>query len=266
MNAVEEKNRYRAVRAWWLPAMWITLLVGGGLGDGTAAAQSSQQLPEIVERSIAFHGGESYADFQAELQLCSRSGCFDLQVREQGGVYDYTAAGASSGGHLKVRVTNDSVERWLDGESQAVDTEDEQRWRDWVSSKLYFCFLPYRLADPSVYFQDLSLEDWNGRQLHKVKVTFAPESSTDASDEYLYWFDPESARLEQFAYSFEGNPGGLRFRQGHNYRRAGELLFFDQHNLGVEGDQLHVDDLTPEMVADMRTVSEVECRDPKLVR
>lgn len=266
MNATAQKNRHQRVGAWWLPAITISLLASAGVGSGALEAQANERLPEIVERAIAFHGGESYTDFAVELQLCSRSGCFDLSVQEQNGAYDYTAAGASRDGHLKVRVTNDSVERWLDGEPRAVSAEDEQRWRDWVSSKLYFCFLPYRLADPSVYFQDLGLEKWNGRQLHKVKVTFAPASSTDASDEYLYWFDPETARLEQFAYSFEGNPGGLRFRQGHNYRRAGELLFFDQHNLGVEGEGLRVDDLTPEMVADMRTVSEVECRAPKLVR
>ena len=55
-------------------------------------------------------------------------------------------------------------------------------------------------------------------------MTFAAGSSTDAEDEYLYWFDPETARLEQFAYSFQGRPGGLRFRRLDNYRRVGGIL------------------------------------------
>jgi hypothetical protein len=89
-------------------------------------------------------------------------------------------------------------------------------------------------------------------------VRFAEGSSTDADDEYTYWFDPESGRLEQFAYSYSGNPDGLRFRKLHNYREVGGLLFFDQENLGAEGEGLSVGAITPEFVADrLRVVSEV---------
>ena len=41
-------------------------------------------------------------------------------------------------------------------------------------------FLPYRLNDPGVYKQDLGLERWGDRELHKVKVTFEPGSSNAA--------------------------------------------------------------------------------------
>ncbi len=92
-------------------------------------------------------------------------------------------------------------------------------------------------------------------------MTFVQGSSTDADDEYLYWFDPETGRLEQFAYSFAGRPGGLRFRRLENYRRVGGILFCDQLNLGIEGPDLEVDQIAPEFVRDrMREVSRVELR------
>ena len=110
--------------------------------------------------------------------------------------------------------------------------------------------------------EDLGVEEWEGRRLHKVKVTFVAGSSTDADDEFLYWFDPASARLEQFAYSFAGRPGGLRFRRLDNYRRVGGILFFDQANLGVEGAGLRVDQIDPAFVRErMREISRVELRD-----
>ncbi len=95
-----------------------------------------------------------------------------------------------------------------------------------------------------------------------MRVTFVPGSSTDAEDVFLFWFDPASARLEQFAYSFTRGEGGLRFRRAFNYRRVGGILFFDQENLGVGGPGFNVDDVDPEFVERrLSHVSTVELRD-----
>ena len=129
-------------------------------------------------------------------------------------------------------------------------------------ARVYFAFLPSRLDDPSVGLEDLGREDWDGRALRKVKVTFEAGTSTDAEDEFLYWFDPDTARLEQFAYSYERNDGGLRFRKLINYRRVGGILFFDQKNYGIDGPGLSVDLISPEFFRDsMHHVSTVELKD-----
>ena len=113
-----------------------------------------------------------------------------------------------------------------------------------------------------MYKEDLGIEVWDDRRLRKVKVTFEAGTSTDASDEYLYWFDPDTGRLELFAYSYEVNGGGLRFRRLFNYRRVGGLLFYDQENWGTEGPGLAIDLVTPEYVETrMRHVSTIELRD-----
>ena len=105
--------------------------------------------------------------------------------------------------------------------------------------------------------EDRGLEGWDGRELRKIKVTFEPGTSTDADDEFLYWFDPETARLESFAYRYRRDQGGLRFRRLGNYRRVGGILYFGQDNLGIEGPGLAVDRVTPESVRTMRHVSTV---------
>lgn len=243
------------------PVYFLGLLLLAGASPILSEEPAKVTSLPIVDRAIEFHGGEIYDSSVSDLEICSKSGCFEIHARREGGEYDHRVQGEVRGVLRDVRATNEKV--WLleDGQSVEIDSEREADLRDWVSARVYFPFLPYRLNDGSVYKQDLGLESWDGRDLRKVKVTFAPGSSTDADDEYMYWFEPETGRLIQFAYSYSGKPGGLRFRRGSNYRRVGGLLFFDQENLGLEGDDLSVDQITPKLVATMPTVSNVQLSD-----
>ena len=248
------------------PAAVVALLLAlAPLGAGVAVARPAPDLtatpPPIVARAIAHHGGELYRHSETALELCSGSGCYRIRARVDGGLYQHEVSGPYRDRVRTVRADNERVSAWRDGEPLAVLPEARQALRDWAMARVYFAFLPYRLVDPGVLHEDLGIERWGDRSLHKVKVTFVAGSSTDADDEYLYWFDPTSARLEQFAYSYRGRPGGLRFRRLGNYRRVGGILFFDQSNLGVEGDGLDVGQITPEFVRQrMRTISEVTLR------
>lgn len=242
----------------WLLALpvlcWLALSV-------VQPAEASEPVPPIILKAIAFHGGEAYQHSMTELDMCSKSGCFHIASTTQGEDFEHRVSGTSRDTHLKVRVTNETVDRWFDGHPTETLEEDVQRVRDWAMARVYFCFLPYRLTDPSVRHQDLGLVEWEGRKLHLVEVSFAAGSSTDAEDEYRYWFDPESGRLELFAYSYEGKPGGLRFRRIVDHRRVGGILFFDQENLGTEGEGLDVDQINPAFVRDkMKPISKVTLR------
>jgi len=241
-----------------LSAIGLGLSVGAALGQEAAG----QDGLEIVRRSIEFHGGTAFESSLIEMKLCSGSGCYDLTVWSDGGLYRHRVAGPVRAGHRDVEVTNDTLRHWQDGVEVELTAADEQRLRDWAAARIYFALLPYRLNDPSVRQLDQGLEQWGERVLHRVKVTFRAGSSTDAEDEFLYWFDPETARLEQFAYSFQGSPGGLRFRPLLNYRRVGGILFFDQENLGIDADGLSIDLVDPEYVErSMRPISTVRLED-----
>ncbi len=209
------------------------LALSPSMAFGEEPAESGRVA--IVSRAIEHHGGDVYRHSETELDLCSKSGCFHVVARVDGDRFAFTVSGQSGGAQLEVRSSNDALEVSKDGAPLAVDANQEQKYRDWAMARVYFCFLPYRLDDPSVRQQDLGLVDWQGRRLHKVKVTFEAGTSTDAGDEYVYWFDPESARLEYLAYSYDDNGGGLRFRRSVRHRRIGGLLFFDQENYGVDG-------------------------------
>ncbi len=237
---------------------WLLLLVSIPASGRDAA----QHRLEIVDRAIEHHGGEIYRHSETELDLCSKSGCFQVVARMDGDAWTYKVSGKSRDSHQEVISTHDRLTVRRDGSEVTVAADQEQGFRDWAMARVYFCFLPFRLNDPSVLKQDLGLVDWDGRSLHKVKVTFEAGSSTDAGDQYMYWFDPETARLEYLAYSYDDNGGGLRFRRAVRHRRIGGLLFFDQENFGADGPGLSVDAIDAAYVRDsMRHVSTVRLED-----
>ena len=241
----------------------VTAALAAGLLSLAAAPAAAAEPPrlEIVARAIEHHGGELYRHSETSLTLCSGSGCYRIRSRVDGGLYEHEVSGPYRGAERRVLASNDSLAAWRDGQPLAPSPELSAALRDWAMARVYFAFLPFRLEDPDVLQEDLGVEEWEGRRLRRVKVGFVAGTSTDAEDEYLYWFDPDSGRLEQFAYSFSGRPGGLRFRRLSNYRRIGGILFFDQTNLGVDGEGLSVDQVRPEFVARrMRPVSEVTLR------
>ena len=252
--AASPSTKFSRLSSVWMGAL---LLVGTVLVATSSAGAEPAKVErlEIVDRAIAFHGGDTYRHSQTSLTLCSKSGCFDLEATVQGDRFDYVVEDAKR----RVRATNDEVVRFEEGKKVELDAEAAQRNRDFVNARIYFAFLPYRLNDGSVFKQDLGLEKWGDTYLHKVKVTFAAGSSTDSGDSYLYWFHPASARLEQFAYSYgTGEDAGIRFRKLKNYRRVGGILFFDQQNLGYEGPDAQVDLITPAFVEEtMHEVSNV---------
>jgi len=240
--------------------IWVILcLVVAAQGPAVHAAPVERLA--IVDQAIAHHGGDIYRSSDTSLEVCSKSGCFGVEAHVDGDQFVYEISGTIRKQQRRVRATNSEVQWWdANGEPLELSPEDQSGLRNFVMARVYFPFLPYRLNDPSVYKTDLGLETWGDRPLHKVKITFTPGSSTDADDEYLYWFDPQSGQVEQFAYSYAGDPGGLRFRRAFNFRRIGGILFFDAENLGVEGEDLSVDLIDPAFVETMRQVSVVEVK------
>ena len=206
----------------------------------------------IVDKAIDFHGGEVYEASTIALTVTSRSGSFDLVATRNGGEFDYTVSGKVGRDQVerKVHYTNTSLERWDNGEPVELDEENARRARDFVNARVYFPFLPYGLNGSEVYKEDLGIETWDGRELHKVRVSFEAGTSTDADDNYMYWFDPATGEVVMFGYDFSVGNGGLRLRKVISSQRVGGVLFSDQENYAINGQGYSVDELTPEYVTE----------------
>ncbi len=219
------------------------------------STETSAEVPSIVLRALDHHGSNILERSNVELTVTSKSGSFGV-IAQPGPVFDYTIFSGTAEEPVITRHTNKpgEPELTLTRGDEPVEISDPQTTRDFVSARVYFLFLPYRLLDPSTVLTDLGMEQWNGRDLHKVKLTFASGTSTNADEGFLLWFDPDSAQLEQFAYSFSG---GVRFRKMVNWRRIEGLLVADHENY-AHNKTVPVDVVTPEFAADMDLLSTVE--------
>ncbi len=228
---------------------------------------TSERL-EIVDRAIELHGGELFEQSQVKLTVASRSGSFDVDSMVDGDRFEYRIRASNGSDEPEYRRDNMALEVTEGGEPMEMDEAEHVRAESYVNQRMYFLFLPYKLNDPGTYKEDQGLEEWNGRRLRRVRVTFEPGASDGADSAYVYWFDPETARLEQFAYDYSEG-AGLRFRVLTNYRRVDGLLFYDADNYGLNTRDggLTVDDINPAYVEEeLPLVSRIELRDIQVER
>ena len=218
--------------------------------SGTPTSESSSPgaaLPNIVAKAIEFHGGDIYDRSRIAMTITSLSGSFQIDATRDGGKFEYVVTGTIGRDQIdrRVRLTNDNVQEWRNSIESDLDEEGARRARAFADARVFFPLLPYTLKGGDIHFEDRGLETWDGRELQRVKVSFTPGTSNDADDAYTFWFDPDTGRVEQFGYDFNG---GLRFRKATVFNRVGGVLFSDQENYAIDGGKVPVDTLSPEYV------------------
>ena len=230
-----------------LASMLVACAPGETPSGGAEPAAADPGFPEIVTRAIEFHGGAVYDRSRMVMTITSLSGSFQIETTREGGAFEHIVTGTvgPDRAERRVRLTNDGVQEWRDGVETELDSEGERRARAYADARVFFPLLPYTLKGGDIHFEDRGLETWDGQELQRVYVSFTAGTSNDADDAYTFWFDPETGRVEQFGYDFDG---GLRFRKATAFNRVGGVLFSDQENYAVDGGKVPVDTLTPEYV------------------
>jgi hypothetical protein len=182
---------------------------------------------EIVDRSIAAHGFDrldhAYVQFEFRNRLYT--------YRNENGLFTYTRTFEDEGRQITDILNNDGLVREVEGREAGITDERRAAYGRSVNSVIYFAFLPYRLNDPAVIKEYLGQVDIHGTTYDKVKVTFHQEGGgRDYEDVFYFWFDASTYLLDYFAYSFETDGGGYRFRSFTNRRKVRGMVIQDYQN------------------------------------
>lgn len=193
----------------------------------------------ILAKSVKAHGGDLYNS--AHYKFTFRDGIYSF--KNNGNNYRYTKQEVKDGNNITDTLSNAGFVRYINNEKQTLSEKYADAYSNSLNSVIYFATLPHKLQDPAVslYYQgDVKIKNKN---YHAIEVKFAQEGGgKDFDDEYYYWVNTETNRIDYLAYNYTVNEGGVRFRSAFNPRVVDGILFQDYINykaeLGTDLDKL----------------------------
>jgi hypothetical protein len=195
--------------------------------DPIEIAESLLKADSIITQALEAHGGKRYdtADYSFEF----RGKKFRFQ--NNGTDYSYSSEIQKGDSLIKDLRTSDKFERIINGQVQSLSKEDAAKYSESLNSVIYFATLPHKLQDASVHKTFIEETTIRGKKYDVIKVTFGQDGGgTDFDDEYMYWINSDTHKIDYLAYSYQVNEGGVRFRAAFNTREIDGITFQDYVN------------------------------------
>ncbi len=224
---------------------------------GFGQKDASNEGKKIMEKAIAFHGGDSYEN--QTFLFTFRTGDYTC-VHNSDGMFTYTSSKVNKAGTLiDINMTNSSISYKEDGQQVVLEEKRELGARSGLNSVIYFFTLPYKLQDESVQFSYVRSIEIKGIAYHEIEVRFKQEGGgEDFSDIFRYWVRKDTYKIDYLAYVYFTGKGGVRFREAFNDRRVASVLFQDYNNY-MASKETNLDDL-PSMfeAGELKLLSKIE--------
>jgi hypothetical protein len=219
----------------------------------------------LIEQARQSHG--SAALDNASVEFTFRG---DRYVADrENGRFMYTRIWRDEDGReIHDRLSNDGVERLVDGQQVTLEPAEALAAEERVNSVVYFALLPYNLTDSSVRARHVGTDTLRGEPYEAVEVTFEEEGGgRDWEDRFVYWIHRENGTMDYLAYRYHTNTGGTRFREAYNPRVVNGVRFADFRNYAFADGDRQIEDY-PARLADggLRLVSEIVLDSVRVVR
>ena len=205
---------------------------------GLCACKGKPQ--RIVDDAIEAHGGRAYRSFHLSFDFRGRH----YTAARRDGLFTYTRAFTDSTGRITDVLDNGGFTRYRNDTVLDIPVRRKQAFTRSVNSVIYFTLLPFGLNDDAVNKEWIKDTTIKGEPYHVVRVTFdRGGGGEDHEDIFLYWFHREKHTMDYFAYSYETDGGGLRFREAKNPREVGGILWQDYVNYRPGDESVPLDSL-----------------------
>lgn len=195
----------------------------------------------MIQRTIGAHypkgiDGKLIAfDFRDRSYTCS----FDQ------GMFRFTRSYQLDRKQVLDTLDNVGFRRYVEGKRLLQSVEDSLKYMEGLNGVIYFGFLPHRLQDPAVMADSIESQTIKGVKYAVLRVRFTEEGGgSDYDDEFMFWFDRRSHRMDYFAYRYVRDGGGVRFREAVNRRSVEDMLIQDYINYKHENWQMPLDSMS----------------------
>ncbi len=181
----------------------------------------------IIAQAIKAHGGALYDT--ADYTFMFRGNQY--RFTNNGNEFRYEVKRKASQRQIKDVIINGLHEHYVENERIVLDEKLSKRYYGALNSVIYFATLPSKLKDEAVnkkYIETITLK---GEQYDVVEVTFNEEGGgDDHEDEFYYWVNQQTSKIDYLAYNYKVNGGGIRFRSAFNRRVVDGITFQDYIN------------------------------------
>jgi hypothetical protein len=185
----------------------------------------------LIQDAIIAHGGDLYN--QAHYKFSFRDKLYTFQNDNEN--YTYTSEYQTDRGWQIDELINGDFNRSLDDKQVVLSEEEGGKYGESLNSVIYFATLPLKLSDPSVNSEYIGITSIDSVNYETVMVTFSQVGGgQDFQDEYCYWINSETKRVDYLAYNYQVNGGGARFRSSYNTRDVDGIIFQDYINHTAE--------------------------------
>lgn len=192
-----------------------------------ASCQTRTEAEKIIDNAIAAHGGKAYE--KAKIYFDFRN--ISYEIFKSPDRFEYVREFSDSTGQVRDVLNNDGFQRTINGQPVTLPEERTTAFTNSVNSVAYFAFLPYGLNDPAVYKALEGETTMEGNTYDVIKVTFSEEGGgEDFDDEFLYWINKDTNRIDYLAYTYHTDGGGIRLRKAIHTHEVNGLVLLDYEN------------------------------------
>jgi hypothetical protein len=195
--------------------------------DSIATEKQLSKADSLVNEAIIAHGGDLYN--KADYSFVFRGTKY--RFKNDGNSFTYSSEVQKNDFLIKDVLINDTFKRYINNNLQSLNKEDVAKYSEALNSVIYFATLPYKLQDTSVnkkFIEEITIKE---KQYDVVGVTFGKDGGgKDFDDEFHYWINKQTRKIDYLAYGYHTNDGGIRFRSAFNIRVIDGLTFQDYIN------------------------------------
>lgn len=192
-----------------------------------AAAPEKSLADKILDQAITAHSDGKYDT--AHYQFIFRGKIYTFH--NDGGDFTYTLTQKKEGSIQFDQLINGEFTREIDGKRVTLTAKEIASGTEGLNSVVYFATLPHKLTDAAVNLEHGGTVSINGSTYDALDVNFDKEGGgVDHDDNFRYWINQETHRIDYLAYDYLTNDGGVRFRSAFNPRVVDGVLFQDYIN------------------------------------
>ena len=175
----------------------------------TCSAPNSLSPQQIIDKCIAYYGGNQWE--KLHLGFTFRNHQYTLYRNSN--KFIYTRTSITENPIVDSLFFTGTFKRYQEGLPLKVSDSMKKVYAASVNSVLYFFQIPKVLNDPAVIKERLEDAEIMGKNYHTLRITFGKEGGgSDFEDEFRYWINTHSFAIDYFAYSYQTDGGGTRFR------------------------------------------------------